>query len=251
MPFRSRGFRGRSRRRFRAKWDMQTFQDCNRGFLLQGEATCAVPLLFADYVCGMERASGTVIQAAGAGRALRFGGGHRFHRYGVDASSGQHAGQPCLITFGIVTALVILPLFEGSEITPAYIPNLLNARSQLSVVTGSQSDTMDRVLWRTYNRVVLLNAQGTAAGSAWPCTTGASTDQWELLFTSAVAALNANTERDPDRMGTVKARARLDEKHALYLTTQIEWGSGVNINTEAPVTLFREFYLRFAVRPGR
>jgi len=65
------------------------------------------------------------------------------------------------------------------------------------------------------------------------------------------AALNANTERDPNRQNTIRARARLDEKHALYFTTQFEWGVVGSLSNEAPVNLFREAYLRFAVRPGR
>jgi len=197
-------------------------------------------VITADFVCGMERSSGTVIQVAGAGRTLRFGGGHVQARASLDINSGQSTDNPVFIAgIGIIQALIILPLAENSEVAPAYLPNIMQTRSQLSVVTATQSDTMDRVLWRHYFRLSFVNGPQICA----------STDCTERkIYQFLIGAKNAESGHDPFREARIRARATLDEKHALFWIRNIEWG-GADFGTG--FNLFFDNYLRFAVRAGR
>ena len=93
-------------------------------------------------------------------------------------------------TLSIWEALVIVPFVQGSNTVPAYLPNLLSGSLQ-------QGDVADRVLWK---RITKLRIFGV---NALPGTSIA----WQ--------------DESTDRMGhgpvVVKSRARLDDRHGLYL----------------------------------
>lgn len=222
---------------------MQTWSECSRQFTFAGTGVdCNTPVRFADYLCGQTREPGTVQQTAGAGRTLSFGGCFFSCRYAVDVFSGQSTDNPrCLTSFGIVTALCVLPLADGSDLAPAYIPNLLVSRSQISAVIATQSDQYEQVLWRHYDRVTHLNEQGFAVG-VFPCL---SSTPLADSFLGNVAGRAATTELNPFREARIKVKRRMDERHALFVVRNFEWGG---LALAAPINIFADMYCRFAVR---
>jgi len=236
------------RRRFRRRWDMQTFRDCERSVALDLETllSCAEPQTFADYVCGIGPSTSPQMKS-GASRAIVFGGGHLRVRY--NGAVLNHTNMPCLITVKVITALVVLPLLED-DLTPAYLPTLAVARSQLSVVPSTESDTDENILWWHDDQLDLFNVScfgGPPDGNTdciVGCEGGSNDFPPFLWFINGPAAANyGRIYADKD----VKAKRRLREREALFLVTQYVTNR-VFDGVAFPWPIQRNVYFRYAVR---
>jgi len=220
---------------------MQTFRECRRGFTIpfgSGPFTCAEPLAFADPVLLM-RAGAGLDQAPGLQRAVMFGGLHGQLEYTMQLVPGDDE-LPCFDVYTVHTALMVLPLTEGSEVVPAYIPNIAESRSQLSVIVGTQSDSDDRYLYYRMDNFWWTNTEPDACGN---------TDAAQTLDISILQnTLMANSFRQSNTMFQVKSRARIDERHGLFLVRNVVTGTGV---VDAVLALVAWSNFRFAVRASR
>jgi len=243
---------------------MQTFRDCERNlpvaFQVESETTCAAPQTFADYLCGIGPSTAPQMKS-GASRAIVFGGAHL--RFRLDAALVNDRGAPCTNSVKWIAAIVKLPLLED-EVTPAYLPNLAIARSQLSVVPATESDTDEDILWWRDGQLDLLNAACQADGDAHLCAQGLPADGgsdsccspagettvtqsircWLHSFTLAhAAALYGRMEFDT----VIRAKRRIREREALFL---VQHYVNLNPNMEADFNwpVRRNVYIRYAVR---
>jgi len=245
-------FRRRTRRfprRRRARWDMQTFRDCERalGYDVVLDSTCANPQTVADLVCG-PIASTASPMVAGATSGLMYGGGHLQVRYNT-AILATNEG-PCSHSIKVVTALVVLPLLED-DLTPAYLPNLAIARSQLSVVHATQGDTDEDILWIWDEQLDLVNVSCNTEGGdtncpfdGSSCTSGDETKSWFLL---PAIGMFARARRDE----TLRSRRRLRERQAIFLLTSFVNGGPQLTGNISVWPIRRNVYFRYAVRPSR
>lgn len=248
-----RRFRRRRSFRRRAKWDMQTFRDCERQVDLDlTSSQCETrqcnenPQIFADLLCGPIASSATP-QIQGASRAMMYGGGHLKYRY--DVSTINSSNMPCTFNVKVVTALVVLPLIED-DLTPAYLPNLAIARSQLSVVQRTESDTDENILyWNDANLIAYNHACSGLNGACFPTPTGctaAETIAMSLSVLPMAAALYGRQEVET----RIRVRRRLREREALFLLTEYVYGQG-QCDAQIDWPIRRTVYHRYAVRPSR
>ena len=86
-------------------------------------------------------------------------------------------------------AIMVIPFVQGSNTTPAYLPNLTGGSLQ-------QGDLADRVLWK---RLTNLKLYGPRAGG------------------QNVIWIDESTDRQGHGPVVVKSKARLDDRHGLYL----------------------------------
>jgi len=245
MAFRRRTTR--FRRSFRRRWDMQTFRDCERELFLDvsGASTCNDPQIFADYLCGIGPSTSPQMKA-GASRAVMFGGGHLRVRYNAAI---LHSDQmPCHVPVKVITALAVLPLLEN-DLTPAYLPNLAIARSQLSVVPATESDIDENLLWWHDWQMQLTNISCLGCDDE-DCTVGCSNSGaggasdfvfWNMKAIDGV--LNGRREIDHK----VRVKRRLREREALFLLSEFVAipSSGCAAFTWP---IHRNAYMRYAVR---
>lgn len=245
MAFRRRRFP--MRRRFKRRWDMQTFRDCERTLTIDfnSVASCAIPQTFADYVCGIGPSTSPQMKS-GASRAVTFGGGHLRVRY--NAAVLNDSNMPCNPSVKVVTALIVLPLLED-DLTPAYLPTLAVARSQLSVVPSTESDTDENIVWWHDEQLDLTNVScfGGPPDGNIPCFPGCIATSSDVPFmfhlVGTAGALYGRITVDKE----VKAKRRLKEREALFLLTQFVTNQNLDgANTTWPVR--RNVYLRYAVR---
>jgi len=247
-------FRRRTRRfprRRRARWDMQTFRDCERalGYDVVLDSTCANPQTVADLVCG-PIASTDSPMVAGATSGLMYGGGHLQVRYNT-AILATNEG-PCSHSIKVVTALVVLPLLED-DLTPAYLPNLAIARSQLSVVHSTQGDTDENILYWNSKQLYFGNISCLGSAEA-PCEdspsncapAGCDFSNYRFMFIRAFSnALHGRHEVTT----RIKVKRRLKEREALFLLTEFVHEVTSIHSFNWPVR--RTVYHRYAVRPSR
>lgn len=238
---------------------MQTFRDCERQVDLAFKTddiqsfSCNGPLIFADLVCGPIASTDTpMIQ--GASRAMMYGGGHLKFRY--DVAVVNDTEMPCSFDFKIVTALVVLPLLED-DLTPAYLPNLAIARSQLSVVHATESDTDENILYWDDSQVFAYNISCSGSdinGEPIQCITdacpGGSSERQSLVEVVPFGFIAALYGRHEVRT-RIKSRRRLKEREALFLLTEIVSELPNSSNYRIPWPIRRTVYHRYAVRPSR
>lgn len=226
---------------------MQTFRDCERTVDLDQDTlwTCATPQTFADYVCGIGPSTSPQMKA-GAARSITFGGGHLRVRY--NSALINHSNMPCNIAVKVITALVVLPLLEN-DLTPAYLPTLAVARSQLSVVPATESDTDENIVYWHDEQLDLFNVScfGGPPDGNQDCSPGCQTGDdafhaiW--LFKGPTSAMYGRFEFDKE----VRAKRRLKEREALFLITQ--YVTNVAFDGSAfPWPIRRNVYFRYAVR---
>jgi len=235
-------------RRFRRRWDMQTFRDCNRDVSLDianSVATCASPQIIADYLCGIGPSTSPQMKS-GASRAVMYGGGHLHVEYHAAQVQGQ--SWPCTFAFQVVTAICKLPLLED-DVTPAYLPNLVVARSQLSVVPSTESDTDEDVLFWTSDQMLAMNLECSVGGNSCignptGCPAGDDAiDSHALKFVIiGTTVLHGRSTFDT----RIKVKRRIKEREALFLLTEYRWDTIGSADAAFPVN--RTVYHRYAVR---
>lgn len=231
---------------------MQTFRDCERTLNVDAAtgSTCASPQIFADLLCGPVSSTDTPM-VQGASPAMMFGGGHLRVRYNAAVLASDQA--PCGHSVKIITAIVKLPLLED-DLTPAYLPNLAIARSQLSVVHSTQGDNDEDILWWHDDQIDLINlccngADGPCAGiSATPACVCAD-DGGNIGFTvlGTAAALYGRFAVDRE----IRVKRRLREREALFLITEFVNGGITTVGEISQWPIRRNLYMRYAVRPSR
>jgi len=224
---------------------MQTFRECRRGLTLPladpGAYNCAEPLAFADLVLSCEtELSASQQQVSGAARAVLFAGCHGQLEYAAQVFPGDTA-LPCRDVFTMHSALVVLPLAEGAKSVPAYIPNIAISRSQLSVNSNTQMDTDERMLWYRFDNMWWLNPDPDA------CDNGDQPPFTQDIVLQTLH-LTANTFKQNPTQFQVKARARIDERHGLFLVRNFVCGIGV---VNANLVMSTWSYLRLAVAQTR
>jgi len=92
-------------------------------------------------------------------------------------------------TLSIWEALMVVPFVQGSNSVPAYLPNLTAGSLQ-------QGDLADRVLWK---RITNLRIYGPTAGG------------------QNIVWIDESTDRQGHGPVAVKSRAKLDDRHGLFL----------------------------------
>jgi len=238
---------------------MQTFRDCERNVPLDttsGTAhPCSNPLIYADYLCGVGPSTAGLQNAAGASRAIMYGGGYL--EYSLHVAIFNSSEMPCSFAFKAITAIIKLPLLED-DLTPAYLPNLAIARSQLSVVPATESDEDEDILYWHDRQLLATNIACVACSNnatncvsfASGCPTGGDSVCGELLCTiNAGAAVQYGREEVQTR---IKARRRIREREALFLINEFVWTNPcaqTSFDFDWPV--LRTVYHRYAVRPSR
>jgi len=226
---------------------MQTFRDCERDLSLDIETlwSCQTPQIFADYLCGIGPSTSPQMKN-GAARSITFGGGHLRFRY--NAAILNHSNMPCNLSVKVVTALIVLPLLEN-DLTPAYLPSLAVARSQLSVVPATESDTDENILYWHDEQLDLQNVScfGGPPDGNMDCTPGCMPSASDIPFIWFIAG---NAAAMYGRMSVdmhVKAKRRLREREALFLVTQYVTNAAFDgANSVWPIR--RNVYFRYAVR---
>jgi len=152
---------------------------------------------------------------------VTFGGGHLQVRY--NTALYDDTLMPCGFALKVITALVVLPLLED-DLTPAYLPNLAIARSQLSVVPATQSDTDENLLFWEDDQLDLLNLacqSEVCVGDTTDCLTrkgciASSSDVTTgMLVTSTLVQFGRMNMRR-----RIRTKRRLREREALFLITE-------------------------------
>jgi len=200
---------------------MQTYRECERDLLIPFVApfpTCSAPIIFADYVCGIGPPGTSAREKASASRHLMFGGGHLHLRYNVAVLNSTD--MPCSLDVKIVTALVKLPLAEN-DVAPAYLPNLAVARSQLSTIPTTSSDTDEDILFWTDEQVFFTNVACNDANFDPPrpcyeigCDLIGASDLPVFALLEAGLGVRYGSQRIERE---VKTKRRLKEREALFL----------------------------------
>jgi len=232
---------------------MQTFRDCERQLIYDTdrESTCNDPQIFADLVCGPIASTDTPM-IAGATRAMMYGGGHLQIRYNTAILASSEAA--CSHSIKVITALVVLPLLED-DLTPAYLPNLAIARTQLSIVHATQSDNDENIVWLWDEQLDLLNVSCATGGGGTPCPfddtgTGVCADGDNLpksWFAIPAISMFGRARRDE----TLRARRRMREREALFLLTEFINGGQQLAGDFVSWPIRRNVYFRYAVRASR
>jgi len=225
---------------------MQTFRDCDRSVdldIVNTVTSCSNPQIFADFLCGIGPSTAPQMKS-GASRAVMYGGGHLHVEYHAAQVQGQ--SWPCTFAFQVVTAIAKLPLLED-DLTPAYLPNLVVARSQLSVVPSTESDTDEDVLFWTSDQMLAVNIDCNVGGN--PCFAAgnncgdfsANSNVFPLIVAGTVV-LHGRSVFDT----RIKVKRRIKEREALFLLTEYRWGTVGSADANFPVR--RTVYHRYAVR---
>ena len=198
MAFSKRRFRRRRRR----LPETHTIRNCHQCFDMFGATTCAVPLTDMTLLLSMSTAKSpgdTTELTSGSDKFIVFDGMKFQDEWAFDNSltvscnclnppfPNANAVQTVL---SIWEALMIVPFVQGSQSTPAYLPNLTSGSLQVG-------DVADRVLWK---RITKLRIFG----------------QFSLPGTE-IAWIDETSDRAGHGPVAVKTRARLDDRHGLYL----------------------------------
>jgi len=267
MAFRRRFRRAGARRTFRRKWDMQEYRECERLLLVDaGQApNCNTPVSFADLLLSNGTMAGGVLQSAGAGSGVLWGGSRGQIQYStrvdfVFSEPPSTSSQPCNLGINMMTAIVKLPLAED-RLTPLYIPNLIQAKSQLSVVTATQSDTVESVLWRRQEHLRWAKFELCAGDdtTCWPIRSdsGGSVcgavrpgdgDAWLHAVASSVGMYGRT-----QGLGSFRARVkrRLNEREGIFLIRNFSLGFPQPADPPFLVVLQSNAWIQFACRQLR
>lgn len=233
---------------------MQTFRDCERQVdlpLTNLDSVlfpCSAPFTYADLLCGPISSTDTPM-IAGASRAMMYGGGYLKYRY--DLAIVNDTEMPCSFDFKVVTAVVKLPLLED-DLTPAYLPNLAVARSQLSVVHSTSSDTDDNILYWDDTQVFAYNVSCTGLqGQCLSDACSGGSNERQSLVEVVPFAITANLYGRHEVRTRIKVKRRLQEREALFFLTQFVQQSVSDTNSRIDWPVRRTVYHRYAVRPCR
>jgi len=180
-----------------------------------------------------------------------YGGGHLEYSYHVGIFDSD--SMPCPFALKVITAVAKLPLLED-DLTPAYLPNLAIARSQLSVVPSTESDEDEDILYWHDRQLLANNISCTGCGdgtvclpNASGCNTGNDAIRANILptITAELTALYGRQEVDT----RIKVRRRIKEREALFLLTEFVYTNTCTGDFTWPV--LRTVYHRYAVRQSR
>lgn len=261
MAFRRRAAARRSFRRKR-KWDMQEFRECNRIINIDTSdiATCENPFILADLIASPGSNQTGVLQSAGAGNGVMWGGFRGQIQYFINLTLEFDSVEAaiCNLPIFLMTALVRLPIDPAQPFLPTYLPNLIQSHSQLSNTFATQSDNVESILWRRFEQLQFSTFQfcSTDETTCWPARTDtqaqlcgttrpADGDAW----ISALGTALGNYGRTQN-YGWCRGRTkrRLDERTGIFLVRNIHYGSPGGIEDGPIVTLRSEAWLSFALR---
>lgn len=192
------------RRRRRRLPETYTLRACRQCFNVFGSTTCTNPLTDATLILSMAtQRNPTLVDTteltSGSDKFIVFDGMKFQDDWLFDNSLVADCNLPnptnpnassvqTILT--IWEALLVLPFVQGSNTVPAYLPNLLTGSLQ-------QGDVADRVLWKRMTNLRLFGR------NALPGT--------------QIAWMDESTDREGHGPVVVKSRARLDDRHGLYL----------------------------------
>lgn len=197
MVFRRKfgGFKGRSRIR-RAGPETYTMVQCRSELNVFGDLPCTAPIIQLTPIMvptptaaptDPSTATATIGEKAKTVFAVKFQS-----EYLTDPGAWID-GLPCdpcpgflAFILTIREAIMVLPLFPGSKLLPAYLPNLTSNEQSF--------DTADRVLWK---RIVHM-------------------PMWGLNTTGGVPQLQTTVRDTAAGPVVVKSSARLDDRHGLF-----------------------------------
>jgi len=255
-----------ARRRFRRKWDMQEYRECERLFVINTSlpVNCNTPFSTADLLFSNGSPVGGVLQSAGAGAGVVWGGSRGQIHYGVALIFDTNdpptdLTTPCLLGINMMTAIVKLPL-DNDRHTPLYIPNLLQAKSQLSVVGATQSDSVDSVLWRRQEQLRWgkFNFCIDVSDSCFPvrdtadavCGTSKSGDGLAWI---AATMTSLGTYGRTLGLGSFRARVkrRLNEREGIFLVRNFSLGFPAAADPPFNIIVQSNAWVQFAARQLR
>jgi len=191
------------RRRRRRLPETYTFRQCRACYNVFGATTCSNPLTDAILMLSMAtQRNPTLVDTteltSGADKFIVFDGMKFQDDWTFDNSLVQdcfspnpafpNAGQ-VQTTLTIWEALVVLPFVQGSNTTPAYLPNFTSGSLQ-------QGDVADRVLWKRLTNLKIYGPRAAGQNVIW---------------------IDESTDRQGHGPVAVKTRAKLDDRHGLYL----------------------------------
>jgi len=190
------------RRRRRRLPETYTIRNCHTCYDMFGSTTCAVPLTDMQLLLSMStpRSPGDPTElTSGAEKFIVFDGMKFQNEWSYDNSLDRTCFCPnpsfpnanaIQTVLTIWEALMIVPFVQGSQSIPAYLPNLTSGSLQAG-------DVADRVLWK---RISKLRIHGQAS-----------------LPGTTIAWVDETTDRVGHGPVAVKTRARLDDRHGLYM----------------------------------
>lgn len=222
MARRSFSRRFRSRRRV-SPYDLQTQVSPRTALSLLNVSTTLNPTIYATMIAGPYGAGASSnlasVDMKGA-KAWTFGGCHFQSEYAFNPSAGFGAtwiGATDIFEF--YEAIMVLPLLQGSINAPAYLPALTNALGGFQ--TGDEGD---RVLWKRINQLPYWGAA--------------------IIGSSQLEATMRDVGHGPQQ---VKAKARLDERHAVFHVVNMVHG----VAAESNATIVWDFWSRTAIKASR
>lgn len=206
------------RRRRRSRSEQYRLHNCRTCFNVYGDIPCTNPLTDVFTLLSMsiaKSASDTTEITSPSDRFIVFDGmkfqSEYFHDplKTVDCSNANPTVNPNASALDFILsiweALVVLPLAQGSSIAPAYLPNFPSGIFQ-------QGDVADRLLWK---RLSWLHVQGIKSQP--------------FLISSNPDGTFRSEQSGPV---VVKARVRLDDRHALFYVRQFV--HDIFLNGQAP-----------------
>lgn len=244
----------RRRRRFtrgarrRARWDMQTFRECETQIsidFLTG-STCDTPQIEVVYICGTGNPAVGTDMVEGISPAMMYGGGFLQIRW--NAAVVNDSDAPCHPSVSVTNALVVLPVNRADPTAPLYLPNIIKSRSQVALSYDDKSDSDENILWWWQEQLDLASTScgGANACANWP------NDDVLCRDGDATVTILGNAAALYGRVGVrerVRVKRRLTEAQALFLVTNINTNSNGDIDFQWPVR--RNVYHRYAVRRTR
>lgn len=256
--FRRAGVRSFRRRR---KWDMQEWTECERQLSWDTAQVinCQQPLMYWDLVSspGQGAVAGTQVNAPGAGRGILWGGCRGQFQYHLalelDTSSQPAIPDFCHLTPYLLTALVLLPVNQSNPLLPAYLPNLMQSKSQQSVSYTSQSDNVESVLWRRYEVFRWASYVFQPADfedECWPAIsfdTGPYRAGGHAWIATQGTEIGSRTMTQGNGMMRAKVKRRVDDHHAIFITRQLSLGTVAGDNNITGRFVSRS-WLQFALR---
>lgn len=194
-------FRRRVRRSFRRRRkgpETYTRKQCRICTNVYGDMPCSNPLIEMFELLSMSTARNVADPTeltTPANKAIVFDGMKFQSEYLHDPTSTFDSGTcdpPASALVFILTiweAVMLLPTGQGSTVAPAYLPNIVQGVFQ-------DGDTADRVLWK---RMYHMRIFGTTSSACAAC-----------------PFLETTTIQNSSGPVAVKARCRIDDRHALY-----------------------------------
>jgi len=224
-------------------------------------ANCQEPISFADLMLSPGDNQGGVLQSAGAGRGVLWGGCRGQVNYTVRIAFGATEDPTegiCNLDIDMMTALVRLPLDPQDQKTPLYIPNLLLGHSMLSNVVQTQSDNVESVLWRRWERLKWTSFQqddqNATTGPCFPTNfdddTAANVTSYAGLAWATFIAMDTALRSRTMGTGMFRARVkrRLDERQGIFLIRNFSIGTPTMITEPAQIDIVADAWVQFAVR---